>query len=137
MHVRNIGGSAYGVSRALKSLVRDPCAGKVSVTLMIGDRLVAFILVRVRKALAIVDARVVAPDYQGTWANVLLMATASERATAIGAQQVRFDCNDSNSDTLKLAKRSAAQVVGRADWHTLDLAEDAAAQSEAGEDEQS
>jgi len=88
-----------------------------SVIVLLDGRVAAFVLVEWLHDLGHghVVARVVAPEYRGGWANVLMMALALERGIAAGFSRVRFDSLEDNADTLSLARRYHADTV-----HILD-----------------
>jgi hypothetical protein len=58
-----------------------------------------------------IDVRVVAPDLQGRWANVALLRHITGNSFAVGAKRFRFNCEDANTDTVNLARRTHATLL--------------------------
>jgi GNAT superfamily N-acetyltransferase len=121
LHAAYLGGSPRGVGLGLSEALRRPSALAASVVLLVNDAAQGLTLVELADSLARVEARVVAPVYQGGWANVLLMAAALDRGLAHGARRVQFVSARANADTHKLARRSAAITVKVATLHLLHL----------------
>lgn len=90
--------------------------------LMAGDDVAAFVLWRVDGEIAPVPARVVAPKYQGSWANALLMRRGIEDGMAAGGRIIRFEIPEDNRDTWKLAKRFGAKLISTRDLYVRRLA---------------
>ncbi len=90
--------------------------------LMVGGEVAAFVLWRVEGEIAPVPARVVAPAFQGSWANAILMRTGIEGGMAAGGRIIRFEIPEGNRDTLKLARRFGARLVSTRDLYVRELA---------------
>lgn len=79
--------------------------------LIVNDRVAGGLLWHMEGTLAIVESRFAAPEFRGGWANLGLLAEATETIMAQGAQRLRFSYEDANADTRKLASRFQATVV--------------------------
>jgi GNAT superfamily N-acetyltransferase len=86
-----------------------------AVILMVADR-PAGMLVGVRNdgnGVASLDAVVVAPEFRNGWgwANILLLASAAERAVAAGASRLRFEIDETNWKVLKGIGRAEGKII--------------------------
>lgn len=93
-----------------------------SVALDIGGRMAGMLIAALEGELACVYARAVEPEYQGSWANALLIAAAIERGWQAGARRVRLDWLEGNRDTEKLARRIGASITGIVDVYRKRIA---------------
>lgn len=69
------------------------------------------LLWRVDAGIAVIDAKVVAEAWRGSWVNLLMMATALEQGLSEGLSQLRFHCLETVRDTMTLARRAEARTV--------------------------
>ena len=58
-----------------------------------------------------IDVRVIAPHLQGRWANVALLRHIIHNSFTVGAKRFRFSCEDANTDTISLARRTHALLL--------------------------
>jgi GNAT superfamily N-acetyltransferase len=58
-----------------------------------------------------VDANVVSPKLRRGWANLLLTHEGTRVGVANGSRRFRFFCDERVTDTVKLARRSGAELV--------------------------
>jgi hypothetical protein len=105
-----------GPFRALSGLRRraeraEGSANDRSLVVLQGDKVAGVMLLREEDGVVIVDARVVAPDARGDWANALLLDASLHRGREMGAAEFRFHCDEHVRDTLSLARRAAAREV--------------------------
>jgi len=105
-----------GVRNAIRRGMMDS-----SPVLMIDDRVEGMILWERRGELAEVHARVVTPRFQGGWVNAMLLARGLGRAWKEGVRRVRFEFEDGNRDTRKLAARFRAVTVWVRDTYKREL----------------
>lgn len=107
-----------GPFRALAGLQRRAGANPTreadpSLVVMQGDQVAAVMLWRIEDGVAVIDARVVAPQARGDWANALLLDESLEHIRALGASAFRFHCDEDVADTLSLARRCGAREVAK------------------------
>ena len=95
----------------LEASLTDPRLQQLSVVAMENHRVAGVLVIEREDELAKVSARVVDPDYRGSWVNALMMAAALERGKSTGVRRVQFDSLATNSDTLKLGRRFGADTV--------------------------
>lgn len=95
-----------------RGLVAQSPQMAISPVVTIDGRVAGILLGELDGSTAVVRSRVVAPGYQGSWVNVLLLSAALDIGWAAGARRARFSYTDSNSDTQKLAARFKAEVTG-------------------------
>ena len=105
-----------GPFRALANLQRRASQGPAaeadpSVVILQGDQVAAVMLLRIEDGVAAIDARVVAPQARGAWANAMLLDESLERTRALGIGEFRFHCDEDVADTLSLARRCGAREV--------------------------
>jgi hypothetical protein len=53
----------------------------------------------------------VAREFQGTWANALMLGMAADLVLTTAARRIRFVAPPGNKDTFKLARRTGARVI--------------------------
>ena len=82
-----------------------------SLVAMRGGDIAGAILWRVEAGLAVVDARVVAEAWRGSWLNLLMLEAGLRQGLAEGLAEVRFHCEDTVRDTVMLARRAEARTV--------------------------
>jgi GNAT superfamily N-acetyltransferase len=121
LQVATMGGDPESVRRQLQEGLERGSMRPASVVLMIDDEVQGILLAESEGSTVVVDSNIVAPRYQGGWANVLLKEAALQRALACGAHHLRFAAFATNRDTLKIAARCSARVVEVKDFFTLDL----------------
>lgn len=105
-----------GPFRALSGLQQRAGLGPTgeadpSLVVMQGDQVAAVMLWRIEDGVAVIDARVVAPQARGDWANALLLDESLEQIRALGIGDFRFHCDEDVADTLSLARRCGAREV--------------------------
>jgi GNAT superfamily N-acetyltransferase len=83
----------------------------ISPVVMVDGGVAGILLGHVDGETAVVRSRVVAPGYQGSWVNAVLIAEALDIGWAAGARRARFSYTSSNRDTEKLARRFRAKVT--------------------------
>jgi GNAT superfamily N-acetyltransferase len=89
-----------------------------SYVLICTGQVLGAVLCRIEDNVAVIDARVVRPRVRGGWANVLLLEAGLRRGVEEGLTRMRFHCDDTVHDTLKLAKRCAAlETHSKATWY--------------------
>jgi GNAT superfamily N-acetyltransferase len=79
---------------------------------MDGSAVAGVLLWEVNGEMGEIPVRVVAAGYQGSWVNALLLAHATEQGFERSIERIRFEIPEGNSDTVKLAARYQAEVVG-------------------------
>lgn len=124
LHADHLTGTPQTVAERLNELlVRDD--GGHHGALMLGDQLLGLVLVRTVEGVSSVESRVLAPTGRAAsgsgWASVLPLAEGLDAALARGSRVVRFSCNSGNHQTLRLAERCGATMVGEQWMHRLDL----------------
>ncbi len=82
-----------------------------SLVAMQGDRVAGLLLCTVRDGVGVVEAWVVAPGWRNGWAGPALLETILVRGRADAFEAFRFDCDETVSFTMKLARRCAADEV--------------------------
>ncbi len=102
-----LGGRGGALTQRLRGTGERPFDQNLSRVALVGDRVAGFVLCRAAEGdTAFLDFRVVAPKYRRGWVNVLLLADALRTATAAGYANVRFDANERNADTRRLASKA-------------------------------
>ena len=76
--------------------------------IMCGAKAVGAVLWRIEGGVAVIDIRVVDRRLRGGWANVLSLEAGLRRGLDEGLTRMRFHCDDTVRDTMRLAKRCAA-----------------------------
>jgi GNAT superfamily N-acetyltransferase len=105
-----------GPFRALQNLAgrvaeRGISTEDMSQVVMQGDKVAAVLLARMDYGVAVIDARVVAPDARGGWAGALQLDAILQWGLKRGVAEFRFQCDDDVRDTLALARRSDAREL--------------------------
>lgn len=124
LHAEHLTGTPQTVAERLNELlVRDDRGHHGA--LMLGERLLGLVLARTVDGVSTVESRVLAPTGRaaagGGWASVLPLAEGLDAALARGSRVVRFSCNSGNQQTLRLAERCGATVVGEQWVHRLEV----------------
>lgn len=80
-----------------------------SMVLRIGGQIKGALLGRWRDGMPEVDVLLVAPELRGGWANVAMLGAAMDVGLTAGVSRFRLCCEDSQINTMKLARRVAAR----------------------------
>jgi GNAT superfamily N-acetyltransferase len=104
---RRFGGEAESEDRSLVALC--------------GERVAGVVLWRAKDGQALVDGRVVSRADRNGWANLILLEAGLRRCEADGLSELRFHCEDTVSDTLRLAQRCDAELVETRLGYRLEL----------------
>jgi hypothetical protein len=101
---------------ALLDAVSSPRFARCPV-LLSADKVAGFLLFQIDGDVAVVHARIVAAEFKGGAANVLLMAAAVRISLPFGVRTIEFEVPEDNSDTEKLARRLAGQAIRTKDQY--------------------
>jgi GNAT superfamily N-acetyltransferase len=82
-----------------------------SPVVLVDGKVKAALLCEVTGEVAFVPGRMVAREFQGTWANALMLGMAADLVLATAARRFQFVAPPGNKDTLKLARRTGARVI--------------------------
>ncbi|MDB5435602.1 MAG: hypothetical protein JWR47_1859 [Phenylobacterium sp.] len=85
----------------------------LSQVVLLGTKVAAVLLGRMDHGVAVIDARVVAPDARGDWAGALQLDAILRWGLPRGVREFRFHCDDDVRDTLSLARRCNAREVAK------------------------
>ena len=116
-------GLGGGPDSALQGLAARVCGGAPvggdrSQVLMCGAQVVGVVLWRVTGGVAVVDGKVVHPQFRGGWPNAILMEAGLLRAREEEVERFCFHCDETVKDTLALARRCAAvETETKAAWY--------------------
>lgn len=104
-----------GIPDALVERLRGKKGGylpKLSLVVRTVEGPAAVLLVRKSERGLVVDSRVVAPKYRGSWVNVALMYSFVSAVRPMGVKEVYFEGDDQlHEDTMKLARRGACETI--------------------------
>jgi hypothetical protein len=81
-----------------------------SVVLLVAGEVGGVLLCRWSDGVPEIDVRVVAPHLQGRWANLALLRHITGRGADLAVARFRFQCDDANTDTVSLARRTNAKL---------------------------
>jgi hypothetical protein len=101
----------------LRALVDDPATAAIDRTrskiLLVDGRVAGALLSRRRPngRDSQIVCNVVGPEWRKGWANVVLLESTTRAGVAGGGVSFRFDCADTNRDTIGLAERCGAPLV--------------------------
>ena len=82
-----------------------------SPVVLVDGKVQAALLCEVIGDLAIIPGRMVRREFQGTWANALMLGMIADLGLKTPTRRFRFTAPPGNSDTHKLARRTNARVV--------------------------
>lgn len=120
-----LGGGPIEAMHRLRRRGASPDADPLdrSLAIMKDDHVAGVMLWRLESGLAMVDARVVSPRWRNGWPNLLLLEASLLRARDEGVTEFRFYCDETVSDTLRLAQRAAAAEVASDSLYYYAIAE--------------
>jgi GNAT superfamily N-acetyltransferase len=110
LYARNLGGTIDSVESFLRRALGRGGLG-ASFTLMLGGHVVGLHLLDVHEAVVEIHAKIVAPEYRGSWANALLTRECVRRLRLSGRHRIRFAASDNVHYTLKFAERQSVEIV--------------------------
>jgi GNAT superfamily N-acetyltransferase len=84
---------------------------KYSPVVLVDGKAKAALLCEVAGDLAMVPGRMVAREFQGTWANALLLGMAADLCLTTPVRRFQFVAPPGNTDTFKLARRTGARAI--------------------------
>lgn len=96
------------IMRRLLPTASDAFDLERSVALHVGDALAGVLIFTWNDGDVGIEVIVVAPEFRGGAANVLLLEAATRAAMEGGAERFRFYCDERTKDTLGLARRAGA-----------------------------
>lgn len=99
------------ILRRLQPTEADAFDVERSVALTIAGRLAGVLIFTWNGGQVAIEVIVVAPDFRGGSANVLLLEAATRAAMNGGAARFRFFCDERTRDTLGLARRAGARPL--------------------------
>jgi hypothetical protein len=82
-----------------------------STALMVGDQLGGVLLAGWREGVASVEAWMVARQFRGGWANILLIENITRIGVELNTIRFRFSADTRISDTMSLARRAKADLI--------------------------
>jgi len=106
---RELGGDPRRTLNGLNARLGAGAAMDWSLVAWDDDEPVAVLLCRIDAGVAIIDARAVSGRLRNRWPNILLLEAILLRGRTDGVTRFRFRCDETNRDTLSLARRSAAE----------------------------
>ncbi len=122
--VSHVGGLPEEVSAQLAGNHDRAYSRTTSLALIANDQIVGAILARRAADTLVFDSKVVAADHRGGSVNLALMCLSLRQAACEGIRFIQFESDNRGNDTVKLARRFAAEEIGRRQcWgETLDAA---------------
>lgn len=84
---------------------------KNSPVVLVDGKVKAALLCEVTGDLAFVPGRMVAREFQGTWANALMLGMVADLVLQTPVRRFRFVAPPGNTDTFKLARRTNARAI--------------------------
>lgn len=121
--IRHIGGTEDGGRMQVRRAVEKPELFRPSVVLLLDGQVAAAIIVEEIGPLAMVRSRVVAPEFRGGWANVVLAAGSADRLATLGVRRVRFATTEDTPDTENGVRIYGVDRRAVVEHHRLDLIE--------------
>ncbi len=79
-----------------------------SIVTMQGSKVTGVLICSVKDGVGVVDGWVTAPGWRSGWTNLLLLEAILGQGKADGYDAFRFYCEETVTDTMKLARRSGA-----------------------------
>jgi GNAT superfamily N-acetyltransferase len=110
LYAKNLGGTIDGVELFLRRALASGGLG-ASFALMMGERLVGLHLLDVHESFVEIHAKIVDPEFRGSWANALLTREFVSRLRSCGKNRVRFAASDNVHYTLKFAERHSVEPI--------------------------
>jgi GNAT superfamily N-acetyltransferase len=112
LHIAEMGGDAVSLAKRLRGEVPESFTPRYSRVLLVGDRVVGFILGhRMANGVVHVDANVLAPEVRGGWANVWLKLEATRGALEWGIKKFVFSTFDHYKDTRSFTDKLRGVTV--------------------------
>jgi GNAT superfamily N-acetyltransferase len=83
--------------------------GDHSLIARLGGEVAGVLLWHIQDGIAVADVRVVSKRWRSGWPNLLLMESGLQLARDLGLQEMKFFCDETLNDTMKLAKRGEGE----------------------------
>lgn len=119
----DLGGGPFEAAARLRRRLQGEAEDEDrSLVALCGERVAGVVLWRAKDGAALVDGRVVSHADRNSWANLVLLEAGLRRCEADGLTELRFHCEDTVRDTIRLAERCDAELVETRLGYRLDLA---------------
>ncbi|MFN7919528.1 MAG: GNAT family N-acetyltransferase [Bryobacteraceae bacterium] len=79
---------------------------------LLSGKVAGMLLWEIHGETGFIPVRAVAPEFEGSWVNPLLLERATAQSFEHEIERIRFEIPEGNRDTSKLAARYGARVVG-------------------------
>lgn len=125
LHVALVGGTSAGIAAQLQAR-RNAGARDDSIVLLVNEVPAGLLLFDTRAGVTRIATRLVSPSLQAAglgsgWPNVMLLAEGCRRADRRSTHTLRFDCRESNRDTMRLVRHLDATIEQQAEVYARRL----------------
>ena len=111
--VSHVGGLPEEVSAQMVGNHDRAYSRTTSLAVIANDQIVGAILTRRMADSLVFVSRIVAGEHRGSGINLALMCLSARQAASEGIRSIEFESDIRGNDTIKLARRFAAEEIGR------------------------